>query len=105
MRRDRQIPAYKSMELYFDSDSNRGGFKGKRRTTLPIKLQEDLQKTQTVTTAQMDHNNKTITFNNRSDLENMKKIAQERDDWKTLTYRIRRADEAEPSDDGAAERR
>ena len=105
MRRDRQIPAYKAMELYYNNTIKGKGFSGNRRTTLPIKLSEDLHKTQIVTTAQLDHNyHKTIKLNNKADLEHLRDIAQDRTEWRELTHRIRRAGEAGPSDDGAAER-
>ena len=105
MRRDRQIPAYMAMELYFDTNSNGKGFRGKRRTTLPIKLQEDLDKTHNVTEVQTDHNYpKRIKLNNKADLEHLRSIAQDRKDWRTLTTRIRKAGEAGTPVDGPAKR-
>ena len=105
MRRDRQIPAYMAMELYFDTNSNGKGFRGKRRTTLPIKLQEDLDKTHNVTEVQTDHNyHKRIKLNNKADLEHLRSIAQDRKDWRTLTTRIRKAGEAGTPVDGPAKR-
>eukprot|EP00795_Rhopilema_esculentum_P010766 gene10766-19556_t len=41
LRRDRNIPEFKAMELYFRSKKAKG-FRGKPRTTLPKVLNEDL---------------------------------------------------------------
>ena len=41
LRRDQQIPANQAMTYYFKQTNNMG-FRGKPRTTLPTKLDEDL---------------------------------------------------------------
>ena len=41
LRRNKNIPANQAMETYFMETSNTG-FKGKRRTTLPSTLNDDL---------------------------------------------------------------
>ena len=80
-RRDRNIPAYKSMELYFNPNFQGKGFRGTRRTTLPIVLNQDLHDAQYVTQYQRDHSYcKIMTLNNLQDLENLRTIAQDRNE-------------------------
>ena len=105
MRRDRNIPAYKAMELYFNQKIQGKGFRGTRRTTLPIVLNQDLHNAQKVTHIQREHNYcKIMKLNNQDDLEDLRTTAQDRDEWKSLTIQIRKAGEAESSNDGSAER-
>ena len=50
LRRDQNIPANLSIKFYFEN--NKDGFRGKPRTTLPVVLQQDLERYYTNTEPQ-----------------------------------------------------
>ena len=103
LRRERDIPAYKAMELYFTSTKAKG-FKGKPRTTLPKTLNEDLNAHYSKYTFTSEHNYcHRLKLNNKQDLEELRDIAQNRKEWKHLTQRIvMKTGEAATPNGGAA---
>ena len=107
LRRDSNIPANKAMKFYF-SDLGRPNFKGKPRTTLPIKLAEDLDNLHNSLQAPhiTDHNytsRHTPKLRNKVDLEKLTTIAQDRKEWKSLVKRILEARRAGAADVAPAE--
>ena len=93
LKSDREIPANKAMEGFFvpQGDKYRGG----PITTLPVVLNNDLSR--------LECSNYCLkTF---KDIENLKKIAEQRDQWRILCTRIQKAAEALQSDDYDAELR
>ena len=104
LRRTKNIPAYQAMENYFSKTENTG-FRGKRRTTLPTTLNDDLDKLHTQTNKHLtDHNYyKRLTLHNKTDLETLRELAQERKTWKRLAWRVGQAGNAETSDESSAE--
>ena len=93
LRRDREIPANKAMEGFFVSQADK--FRGRPITTLPVVLNKDLSSLESCTYCLK-------TFKH---IENLKKIAEQRDQWRILCTRIQKAAEALQSDDYDAERR
>ena len=92
------------METYFMETSNTG-FKGKRRTTLPSTLNDDLDTLHAQTHKHLaDHNyNKRQKLLNMQDLETLREEARDRKSWRNLVYRIGQAGKAEDSDESSAE--
>ena len=93
LRRDREIPANKAMEGFFVPQGDK--YRGRPITTLPVVLNNDLSRLESNT-----YGLKTF-----KDIENLKKIAEQRDQWRILCTRIQKAAEALQSDDYDAERR
>ena len=98
LRRDKDIPANKSMEFYFTkinpTDKN---FKGRERTNLPSTLARDLD-TLHNKTKPLDHtySKRTVPkLRSLQDLEELRNIAQNRNEWKDLTRKIITARQAE----------
>ena len=87
LRRNIEIPANKSMNSYFATHGKK--FRGRPLTTLPVVLNKDLSRLQ----------ENTLQFTTREDLEHLRCIAQNRQQWRELSTRIRKAAEAPPSDD------
>lgn len=87
LRRDREIPANKAMTAYFISSGQR--FKGRPPTTLPIVINRDLVRSQRYN----------IKLKDISDLEQLRAIAQDRDQWKQLTEELVEAAKASQPDD------
>ena len=103
LRREQDIPANKAMQFYFNEEIQGGKFKGARRTTLPTVLENDLQKIKDPATS--DHNYcKKHKLSTADDLIALAEVAQNRAAWKSLTGRVRKAGEAEPSVDDSAKR-
>ena len=101
LRREQDIPANKAMQFYFNDEIQGEKFKGARRTTLPTVLESDLQKI----TDKSDHNYcKRLTLKTADDLKALTEVAQNRAAWKSLTGRVRKAGEADPSVDDSAKR-
>ena len=107
LRREKEIPAYKAMQLYFTkinpTDKN---FRGRERSTLPTTLANDLD---------MLHNHNTRSIKDHSyaqrstprlrsirDLEHLRSIAQNRNSWYELTSNILEARRAASADVYAA---
>ena len=87
------------MKFYFEEKTT--GFRGKPRTTLPVILNQDLENLYLNTEPHhSDHNYiKRLKLNNREDLEKLRKIAEDRDTWKQLVFKITDAGEASASVD------
>ena len=92
LRRDREIPANKAMEGFFVPQGDK--YRGRPITTLPVILNNDLSRLES----------STYCLKTFKDIENMKKIAEQRDQWRILCTRIQKAAEALQSDDYDAER-
>ena len=69
----KQSPAYKSMLHYF-SRSNAPKFRGRPRTNLPRKLDQDLER----------FYGGTLRLKSLNDLQTLEMIAQDRREWKNL---------------------
>ena len=93
LRRDREISANKAMEGFFIPQGDK--YRGRPITTLPVVLNNDLSRLESNT-----YGLKTF-----KDIENLKKIAEQRDQWSILCTGIQKAAEALQSDDYDAERR
>ena len=76
LRRDREIPAYKAMEGFFVPQGNK--YRGRPITTLPVVLNNDLSRLES----------STYCLKTFKDIENLKKIAEQRDQWRILCTRI-----------------
>ncbi|GFS24640.1 hypothetical protein ElyMa_003421000 [Elysia marginata] len=85
LRRDSQIPANQAMSGYFVTEGSK--FKGRPLTTLPVVLNRNLSRI---------INN--LQLKSSHDLEHLRSIAQQRDEWTKLTGRIREAAEASQSE-------
>ncbi|GFR86004.1 hypothetical protein ElyMa_000709700 [Elysia marginata] len=86
LRRDSQIPANQAMSGYFVTEGSK--FKGRPLTTLPVVLNRDLSRII----------NSNLQLKSSHDLEHLRSIAQQRDEWTKLTARIREAAEASQSE-------
>ncbi|GFR77145.1 hypothetical protein ElyMa_000501600, partial [Elysia marginata] len=84
--RDSQIPANQAMSGYFVTEGSK--FKGRPLTTLPVVLNRDLSRII----------NSNLQLKSSHDLEHLRSIAQQRDEWTKLTARIREAAEAPQSE-------
>ena len=91
LRRNIEIPANKSMNSYFATHGKK--FRGRPLTTLPVVLNKDLSRLQ----------ENTLQLTTREALEHLRCIAQNRQQWRELSTRIRKAAEAPASDDWDAE--
>ncbi|GFR68057.1 hypothetical protein ElyMa_005599000 [Elysia marginata] len=87
LRRDIEIPANKSMEAYFVCKGEK--FLGRPITTLPNVLNKDLSRLATGE----------LRLKTNEDLDHLRSIAQDRQQWKGLTTKIREAAEASRSED------
>ena len=90
------------MKFYFEN--NKKGFRGKPRTTLPETIKQDIEKFYNNTEPQhRDHNyTKKTKLNNIEDLEELRKIAEDRKEWKKMINGITNTREASTSVDGEA---
>ena len=86
LRRNEEIPANKAMELYLHRTEKR--FRGRPTTTLPVIINKDL--------SQIQDN---LSLKSTDDLKYLRSLAQDRDQWKTLTKQIVEIAEASRSDD------
>ena len=87
LRREPSIPANKAMAFYFHDNAKRA--RSRPITTLPMTLNNDLKILQ----------NRSISLTPKKDLETIRKIAERRQEWTTLTVDIKKAAEAARSDD------
>ena len=80
------------------------GFRGKRRTTLPTTLNADLTKLKNHNNKHLaDHNYyKQMTLNNREELEHLKTLAQDRNTWRALVKSVVQAGNAGTSEEEPA---
>ena len=92
------------MKFYFENTCSNNAFRGKPRTTLPEVLKQDLERYYNNTEPQhRDHNyTKKIKLNKSEDLEKLREIAENREDWKKLINGITNTREASTSVDGEA---
>lgn len=92
LRLNKDTPAYKAMKFYFQPSEEKG-FRGRKRTTLPVKLDEDIK----VTLKCIDTKQKygVTTLNKTEDLRNFEIIANDRKMWISLIEDICNAAEAE----------
>ena len=86
LRRNEEIPANKAMQLYFHRTEKR--FRRRPTTTLPVILNKDL--------SQIQDN---LSLKSTDDLKYLRSLAQDRDQWKSLTKQIVEIAEASRSDD------
>ena len=86
LRRNEEIPANKAMQLYFHRTEKR--FRGRPTTTLPVIINKDLSQIQD-----------TLSLKSTDDLKYLRSLAQDRDQWKSLTKQIVEIAEASRSDD------
>ncbi|KAK3764914.1 hypothetical protein RRG08_025435 [Elysia crispata] len=77
------------LKLYSYFATHGKKFRGRPLTTLPVVLNKDLSRLQ----------ENTLQLTTREDLEHLRCIAQNRQQWRELSTRIRKAAEAPPSDD------
>ena len=89
LRRDREIPANQAMDLYFEP-SQVGGFKGQRRITLPVRLDNDLEVLNKYQNNHLsDHNySKRLRLNDKIDLDQIRDMAQDRRKWRELVHQM-----------------
>ena len=92
LRRTPEIPANKAMNFYFSNQGPKQ--KGRPVTTLLITLNNDLKR--------ITGNN--ILLTSYKDLENLREIATNRQEWRVFCTEIKKAAEAATSDDQASER-
>lgn len=93
LRRNPAIPANKAMHFYFTATSSEK-YRGRPITTLPVTLNNDLKKI----------NENKIKLTSLQDLEELKSIAHNRDNWRSLTRQIKDKAEAARSVDHASAR-
>ncbi|GFR73715.1 hypothetical protein ElyMa_003875300 [Elysia marginata] len=93
LRRDREIPANKAMEGFFVPQGDK--YRVRPITILPVVLNNDLSRLES----------STYCLKTFKDIENLKKIAEQRDQWRILCTRVQKEAEALQSDDYDAERR
>ena len=91
LRRDQEIPASIAMNAYYQ-DLGRRGFKGRRRTTLPMVLNKDLRQ------------ERDVNLETSEDLDRLRDLAKDQGEWNSLTDRVMKAGEAEESNDDSAGR-
>ena len=89
------------MDYYFNTTVDKKKFRGaKKKICLPITLNNDLQKIQDQ--ALKDHNySRRLKLSNAEDLKALAEIAQDREEWRRLVVRVKRAGEAELSVDNS----
>ena len=85
LRRNEEIPADKAIHLYFHRTEKR--FRGRQTTTLPVIINKDL--------SQIQDN---LSLKSTDDLKYLRSLAQDRDQWKSLTKQIVEIAEASRSD-------
>ena len=91
------------MEYYFLKMKSDKNFRGKERTTLPTTLARDLNRLQKQEMG--DHTYcRQLKLRNNQDLEELRELAQNRDNWIQLTQKILKAAEAEVAIVTSAER-
>lgn len=91
LRRDRDIPAFKAMQFYFNKSPTDKNFRGRERTTLPTTLARDLDRMFVGDHTYCKH----LKLRNAQDLEDLRNEAQDRNKWILLTKRILKAAQAE----------
>ena len=88
LRRPEDIPANRAMQAYFEPNS-KPCYRGKAPTNLPQLLDEDLRKSATITLHHQDHSyHRKLQLKTKKDLDHLKELAQNRDNWDILIQRI-----------------
>ena len=82
LRLDREVPAQKAMDYYFDVPTNAKKYSGRRRSTLPVCIDNDLKETAKRTQIPVQK------FATRQDLEQLRRLASDRVAWKALSKLI-----------------
>ena len=82
LRLDREVPAQKAMDYYFDVPMNAKKYSGRRRSTLPVCINNDLKETAKRTQIPVQK------FATRQDLEQLRRLASDRVAWKALSKLI-----------------
>ena len=86
LRRNEEIPANKATQLYFHRTEKR--FRGRPTTTLTVIINKDLSQSQDK-----------LSLKSTDDLKHLRSLAQDRDQWKSLTKQVVEIAEASQSDD------
>ena len=90
------------MELYYTNIKSKG-FRGKPRTTFPKVLNEDLNAYYNKNNISHDHSYcHWLKLNNKQDLEELRRLAQDGKGWKKLTTTILKTGEAATPNGGEA---
>ena len=92
LRLHKDTPAQKSMDFYFEK-LNGKPFRGSPRTTIPLTIHNDMKRD--LRTGNLEDKYVVKSFVLKSDLENLRLIAIDRDTWKSLTEDIIDAAKAE----------
>ena len=79
LRLDEQAPCQQAMRYYFDVPPNAKRYPGRRRTTLPVVIDEDIKKAARSNVIQVSQ------FESREDLKILKRVAEDRKLWRKLT--------------------
>lgn len=89
LRLDEKAPCQQAMDFYFDVPENAKKFPGKRRITLPVKLNEDIK--EAAKTCELKFydlpNNLDIVilqFEDLNDLKKLRRVAGDRDEWRRI---------------------
>ena len=80
LRRDEKTPCQRAMEFYFEIPREGKKFSGRKRCTLPVRINEDIKSA----SAEIP----ITTFDKIEDLRILKNIAQNREDWRNLSKLI-----------------
>ena len=90
LRRDEEIPANKSMKAFFTKSTNK--YRGRPITTLPVAINKDLERL-----------SPPKQFKTIADLDNLKHLAHDANEWVTLSKKVVKEAEAARPVDLAAE--
>ena len=82
LRLDREVPAQKAMGYYFDVPLNAKKFRGRKITTLPVCIDSDLKDAAKLKQLPVQQ------FANKHDLEQLRRLAADREAWKALSKQI-----------------
>ncbi len=83
LRLNREVPCQKAMDYYFEENEKCKKFSGRMRTTLPVKINEDIKIAHS-----KDNTIQISKFENSHDLKLMRETASDRKLWKELTSKI-----------------
>ena len=82
LRLDQKVPAQQAMNYYFHVPLKAKKYSGRRRSTLPVCIDNDLK--ETAKTAQIPVQQ----FSSRQDLDKLRSIAADREAWKALSKQV-----------------
>ena len=87
LRSDESLPARKAMGIYFKNiETKYPGFRRRPRITLPTVLSKDLKRTETI--ASRENLKIPLKLSTIDDLTELRKIAEDRKQWKLLVETI-----------------